>query len=175
MTEPIFFEIPIYRVPQSKHTAEQQLEKEKLAKPENKLIAPESYKSAEAFFERELWYPWRYNEIIGYLDLFIMGTQFRADYWKVKKQRYNRGITAKKFLYWGKAIEKQIPQIANSAEIYQLMKDAISESNKRDFNNFYFDMSVFNVIGLFVDWKDLSKKLNSFSYPQFRQAYFNAK
>ncbi|MEO7215536.1 hypothetical protein [Mucilaginibacter sp.] len=71
MTEPIFFEIPIYRVPQSKHTQEQEQEKIKVAKPENKLIAPESFRSAEAYFDREMWYPWRYNEIVGYLDLYI--------------------------------------------------------------------------------------------------------
>lgn len=175
MTEPIFFEIPIYRINQAKHTIEQEEELKKVADPQIKATAPESYKSAENYFHRELWYPWRYNEVIGYLNLFIMGTQFRADYWKVKKQRYNRGITAKKFQYWGKAIEKQIPKNATSEEIFQVMKDAITECQKTDFKQFHFDLSVFNVIGLFVNWKELTKRLNSFTYPEFRQAFFDSK
>jgi hypothetical protein len=175
MTEPIFFEIPIYRNSLNKHTAEQQAEKDAFAKPENKLIAPESYKSMENYFHMELWYPWRYNEVIGYLNLFIMGNQFRADYWKVKKRRFNRGITKKKFMYYGKAIEKNIPKNATSEQIFELMKIAIIECNKHDFKNFHVDLSTFNVMGAFVDWKELTSKLNSFVYPDLRQTYFDKK
>ena len=173
MTEPFFFEIPIYRCTSKDHSSLMEKERDKAADPEIKDIAPESYKNAKDYFDRHLWYGWRYNEIIGSLNLYIMGSQFRADYWLVKKQRFNSGITKKNFAYAGKAFEKSIPRNLTSAEIYKFILETLEHvSQSKEFKRFHFDLTTFKVMGEFVDWALLTEKLNSFAFPERRRKYF---
>lgn len=173
MTEPFFFEIPIYRCRQSAHTAMMKQEEEKIANPAYKDVAPESYQNAYRFFHKSLWYGWRYNEVIGYLNLYIMGSQFRGDSWMVKKARFNKGIVKKKFEYIGKEFEKEIPRDLDSAGIYSFMMEVLAGVQKREFKKRQFDLKTFKVIAPFVDWKTLTQQLNSYSYPEHRRKYFD--
>jgi len=75
----------------------------------------------------------------------------------------------------GQPLEKSIPKNLSSSEIFELMTKAIVECNQRDFKRFHIDLSAFSVIGTFVDWKELTTKLNSFVYPELRQTYFDNK
>lgn len=158
MNEIIFFEIPIYRCSRKEHT--NYMEKEKL-KWEN----PDAFTSFS-------WFAWKYYEIIGYLNLSIFGTQFTCDTWLIDKKRIPKGITKKKFKLLGKTFEKNLPKNKTSKEIFDFINESLVEYNKSDFKKHYFDLRTFNAIGQFVDWLELTKKLNSFSNPDIRKKYF---
>ena len=172
MTEPTFFEIPIYRCTLNEHTAYMQIEESKIKEAVPSTLYPESAQAILNNFHASIWYPWKYNEIIGYLNLYIMGSQFRADLWLAKKLRYNRGITKKTFKYYGKALEKQMPRNKSSEEIFEFMLEELKKLNERDFRKHYFDLKTFKVIGKFINWIELIDKLNSYKYPEFRRSYF---
>ncbi len=87
MTEPIFFEIPIYHRSLSAHTSDMQAQEAKITKTVNKDLYPESFKALYNGFHAAIWYGWKYNEIVGYLNLYILGSQFRADIWFITKKR----------------------------------------------------------------------------------------
>jgi hypothetical protein len=134
--------------------------------------APESYQAAVNAFHNGMWYPWNYNEIVGYLNLYIMGTQFRADSWFITKKRINKGIIKKTFKYSGKEFEKYIPKEFSSREIFEFILKQINALNLKSYKRFHFDLRAFKVIGSFVNWTSLIDGLNSYKYPEFRKAYF---
>lgn len=172
MTEPIFFEIPIYRCSLSSHSTYMIKEEQKFAPNENKEKFPSSYNSAYNHFHKELWYAWKYNEIVGYLNLYIMGSQLRGDVWFINNQRINKGIIKKKFRLLGKSFEKQIPRSKSSSEIFEFIIDTLTSHNKLDYKKYHFDLKTIRVIGQFVDWVELTQKLNSYNYPEYRKHYF---
>ena len=55
------------------------LEEQKMAPLANKAMFPESCANAYNFFHKEKWLSWKYNEIIGFSNLYIMGLQLRGD------------------------------------------------------------------------------------------------
>lgn len=90
--EKYFFDIPIYRCTIDKHTDELDKEKQKHLQHLVDLHGPEvkdsrSYEWAEHYFDRERWYPWRYNEIIGWIRLYILGPQIRGELWFLKAKK----------------------------------------------------------------------------------------
>ena len=108
--ESIFFEIPVYRCTMISHSKYMDAEEQKTAPIGNKEQFPISYKSAYNFFHREKWYPWKFNKVVGYLNLYILGSQFRGEIWFVDNERINKGIIKKKFKLLGKSFEKEIPR-----------------------------------------------------------------
>ena len=150
------------------------LEELKIDESVPKELYPESHQSILNNFHSSLWYTWQYNEIIGYLNLYIMGSQFRADVFMVDKKRYNKGITKKKYKYFGKTLERHIPRNTSSENIFNFIIEELMNLNRREYKNFFFDLKTFKVIGNFINWRELVERLNSYKYPEFRKSYFES-
>lgn len=168
MTEPIFFEIPIYRCSLDSHTDEMKAQESNINMMVPKETSPESNQAMLDNFHNSIWYAWKYNEIVGYLNLFIFGTQFRVDIWFINKRRINKGIVKKRFIYSGKAMEKAISSKKPSIEIFHFVIEQLENLNKRDYRKYTFDLTTFKTVGVFIDWVHLVDKLNSFKYPVSR-------
>lgn len=166
MTEPYFFEIPIYRCSQSTHTNEMKDAEEKMVKEINHFNSKSHEERMRNHFHSDKWYPWRYNEVIGWLCLYIMGSQFRGEIWFESSKRINKGVRKKKFLWMGKAFEHNIQNQTNSDEIYSEFIQILEELNLNDkfFKKRHLDLNVFKVTGRFINWVELIDKLNSFKY-----------
>jgi hypothetical protein len=167
MTEPYYFEIPIYRCNQDTHTKEMESQLKEYTNEEIKEVAPESYQHWINYFHRSMWYPWKFNEAIGWICLYIFGSQIRGDYFLITSKRIGKGTRNKRFKFYGKAFEHSLPRNLSSSEIYQEITIALNMLKKnRPFKNRYLDLSSFETIGQFVDWVSLVDKLNSFKYPR---------
>lgn len=153
MNEPVFFEVPIYRCSKSDHSDYMKSEEQKWESPDN--------------FHQFKWYPWKYNEIIGYLNLHIMGSQFRSDVWFIERKRIDKGLVKKKFKLLGKASEKEIPKGKSSSQIFNFVIENLEQLNKtKEYKKYHFDLKTLKVAGQFIDWVELTSKLNSFAYPK---------
>ena len=99
MIEPIVFEIPIYRCSSEHHAQDLQKIREKnyleFAGPQNIL----EFQDFKYFIENAFCYSWKYNEIVGYLNIYFLGSQFRIEYYYVQNKRINKGIRKKKIIY----------------------------------------------------------------------------
>lgn len=168
MIEPYYFEIPIYRCDLGTHTKEMKAKEKEFTIEEYKDSAPISYQNMIDHFHRDIWYPWKYNEVIGWICLYIMGTQIRGDYYFTSAKRIGKGIRKKRFNYYGKAFEHSLTRNLSSNEIYQEIINELEHLNKnnKSFKNRHIDLKSFKIIGEFVDWKLLVDKLNSFKYPR---------
>ncbi len=169
ITEPIFFEIPIYRVNGKNHG----IQIVRAAKNVVSKLLVELDSETHSLIQDHMAYSWKYNEVVGYLNLYILGGQFRVEAWMVNKRRINSGIIKKDFRYRGKFLEKSIPQGKTSVELFEFILEQLSILNKRDFGRFFFDLSTFKLVGQFVNWNDLTEKLNLYEYPEIRRKYFD--
>ncbi len=150
-----FLDLPIYRLSLDQHTAELKAEKKKTLAPlrKHKKSAPESYAHADAWFDRYSWYPWRYNEIIGWLRLYALGTQIRGELWGVKAKRITRKMR-KKFFYVGKAFEVSFRNDDSDARIAREVAKKLKEfSRESSMRKRTLDLECFHTVAPALYWR----------------------
>jgi hypothetical protein len=113
-----FFEVPIYRCSPGQHRIETDREKARYLAPieHEKESNPENYAFAERRFDKHTRYAWDFNEIVGYLRLYPLGTQIRGELWLMDAIRIRRG-TKKKIRWVGKAFELGCKQAESNSDI----------------------------------------------------------
>lgn len=116
------------------------------------------------------YYQFEYNEVIGWIRLYIFGTQIRGHYFFESdpknpdswKKRINKGIRKKKFVgFENKAFELSVYKEQNSQEIFNALLQELKQLNKNEkpFIKHYFDLEQLKNIGQFVDWRMLVSDL----------------
>ncbi|WP_292996588.1 hypothetical protein [Nitrosomonas sp.] len=101
---------------------------------------------------REFGGPWKYNEIIGYLRLYLFGNQIRIEYWQVQVKRI---VKSRKKLF-GCTSAKVIDEVAvkdlNKNNEIKLAIEAAIKSCEIKFKKRHLDLHHFNLIKDYVDW-----------------------
>jgi hypothetical protein len=149
--EKYFFEIPIYRRNEKRHD-------EIMMNKKNKMLF--QYKTIDntehitSVFKDFIYYNWRYNDIVGWISLFVFGEQIRGDYYllfSIKKRK------TKKIEWVGNAFESGVYKDLNNIQIFgQLSNDIVSQCKEVYFlKNKHIDLSAFNVWGKYVNWIQL--------------------
>ncbi|MEI6711876.1 MAG: hypothetical protein WCK88_07015 [bacterium] len=156
-----FFSIPIYRCSEKQYLKELEEERERLRKF-FKSSLPETLKNTYdvgPLVERSLnWKCWKYNEIIGFIELYILGSQIRGSLFFIESKRIRKDIKKKKIVYLGKVFESSIHNLY-SIDIFKLLMEELNRvqiSNSK-LKNRYVDVSGIMKIGPHVDWKELVK------------------
>lgn len=152
-----FLDLPIYRLTLDQHTAALEEAKKKYLAPleAQKEAAPESYVHADRWFDAYHWYPWRYNEIIGWLRLYALGTQIRGELWFVKAKRITQGMR-KRFFYVGKAFESSFRETHSNEQIANGVEKAIRQFlQERRMKRRALDLECFEVAASVLNWRVL--------------------
>jgi hypothetical protein len=156
-----FFEIPIYRCSLEEHSKELENEKEAYVKRNNWTNEDSLAIRFTRLFEEREWYPWRYNEIIGWVRIFRLGSQIRGELWGVS-QRVSRKLVKKKFFYIGKLFEYSIAfKLKNltNKRITQIVKDEIKSGLVGSkFERYHVDWENYERITRYFSWKDAMKR-----------------
>jgi len=99
--------------------------------------------------------PWNYNEIIGFLRLHFLGSQVRAEYWRVDVKRIVRSRT-KIFVPWAHKLvpEKELPMSGTSEEIFRAVTGHV-EDCKRSLRDRHVDATTLESLGPYIDWRAL--------------------
>ena len=99
---------------------------------------------------------WRYNEVIGYVRLHLLGSQVRGAYWRVDAKRIVR--TRKKIIEepwdWKLAPETELPTKGSNNEIYLAILEHVEDCSK-ELKKRYLDTEQLTTIGPYVDWRAL--------------------
>jgi len=159
--EKYFFDIPIYRSSIEKHT--QELDDDKNKRLQNivdihgsDVIHSESYKWIGDHFDRTQWYPWRYNEVIGWIRLYRLGSQVRGELWFTNAKKIRRDLKRKRIFYIGKAFERYLHKNMSSNEIFETICSELEYQKKQPpMKGRYLDMNMFLRTGRFINWKEL--------------------
>lgn len=158
-TERHLFEIPIYRCPISKHTEE--LEARRSAwmalshSSGNPSFASESFATPERYWEYHRWYPWRYNEIIGWLRLLRFGTQIQGELWFSSAKRIGPQPT-KPMFFQGKAFEVEFDSRQTNPEIFSRLKLSIELFQKtKAMRGRFLDLECFSALSPSISWRHI--------------------
>jgi len=159
MYGPIFFEIPVYRLSEEKYNKNMD---------EHIKKHPLFQKDRDDFYERnphqethDMEYVknkfggiWRYNEIIGYIQLYISGNQILGKYFENDTERQIK-TRRKRFKYISPKLAPEIdlPLEGNNKAIYEEIYKYIKNCKKELPPIRFIDMSVFEKIGPYVEWR----------------------
>jgi len=157
-------EIPICRCTVEQHTKEMKMAKEHYLGFAGKSGEPhlaKHRKRLELRFEAVEWYPWQYNEVIGWIEVHTFGSQIRGDLWLVK-QRVSRTLKHKTFYCLGKLFEYSCllknDDTLTSALIHADLKRTITAMlAEADLDKYHTDFRFFDSFGKLIDWKALLK------------------
>lgn len=160
-----FIDIPVYRISLEKYQQDRDkyIEEQMYGKPpdidyemkEFHKRNPEMKKQ----FEQHLWQryggSWHFNEIIGWIQLYFLGSQIRGVY---------SSVTAKKIMRTRKKIyefktdkivsEMDIPPSASNPEIFKIVQSYLAECRKV-LRRRHLDTSRLEIIGPYLDWRGL--------------------
>lgn len=166
--EPVFFEIPIYSETSISFKKKRNKNVNNRLNQFKEYEGEDFYKNIKNIYFKPYDYCRKYNRIIGFLNLYIFGDELRADLYEIKHSRIPLTIFKKEFIFKGKVLESTIIRSKDSNEIYNFIIKTLEDLNKIEFPNRYFDLSSFKTIGKFVNWVELTDKLNPFKYPRFK-------
>lgn len=157
-----FLDLPVYRLPEDRYYKERDDYVDRVmirSKPSLNTSTAERMSQQDEAMRSRLFDSyggaWRYNEIIGYVRLHLLGTQIRGEYWRVNKKRVVR--TRNKVLeFWGwkLAPETDLPHFGTNAEIYQVILEHVDDC-KRELKAHYLDSDQLTSLGPYIDWRAL--------------------
>jgi len=150
-----FFEIPVYRLSQKDY----HIETEKIIfkatevfrkRNTNENILKEICKSFSYSIPQ-----WEFNDRIGYLKLYFLSTQLRAEYHAVKAKKIFRSKQKTfEFKTHKLCAETEIKSNLSNIEIYNLILKHLQNCQK-ELQNRYIDIEQFTQIAPFINWNDL--------------------
>lgn len=156
-TDHYFFDIPIYRCSPDQHESWLAEEKRENLQPfeETRDTAPESLVIAKQWFDEWHWYPWRYNETVGWLRLYALGAQIRADLWYVKAKRVVRE-TRKRIFFVGKEFEISFRLTDPDTEIGIAVLKRLHDLKRQSlFRKRFIELECFEVVARHLKWNEL--------------------
>ena len=165
LAEKYFFEIAVYRNSEDEFNSDlekaRKKHKERLSSELGILPETETYKrSVEAFTGQ--YGSWRYNQVIGWIRLYSLGTQIRGEYWFVKAKRIHRNMKDRYFFNHGKAFEINLSQHDSSEEIFLQVSNQLENlKQEKPFKGRHIDLEAFLTAGVYMNWR----RLLGFKYP----------
>lgn len=99
--------------------------------------------------------PWRFNQVIGWVRLYKLGSQLRGESWFMNAKRAGRQVSRKQFSLHGKAFELHIWPEQTSKQIFEAIVQDLRRFEKDSSRRIFLDLECFESIGSFVDWRKL--------------------
>lgn len=148
-----FYDIPVYRL------AEKRYYQEMHAYLDHAVSggSASSNSALRDHLERTYGGCWRFNEVVGYIRLFFLGSQVRGEYMAVGKKRIVR--TRKKVfecITLKRAPEADLPYPYTNPGIYDAILGYLDDCRK-ELPGRYVDTALFEAIGRHVDWIGLMR------------------
>ncbi|HEY0244977.1 MAG TPA: hypothetical protein VGC01_05395 [Mucilaginibacter sp.] len=163
------FEIPVYRVSPTVFEKELNAKADKymLANPlssyeqyHDKKTAKDKFDALRQWYKSHVGYPWKFNEIIGYVLLNIDRDIFSGELFLNEKKRIFQNSSGK-IVYKTEAFRFDVIHSMTNKEIFHKILSELQSLNTKDNTRGRFiDTNRFETIGKFVNWRSLFTELN---------------
>lgn len=159
-----FLLLPVYRLDQKKYYAELEADFEKqcsqawdeqFRQSNPALVAGWKSRHHDSYGGN-----WEFNEIVGYIKLYFMGTQVRGEYWSTIPKRKIR-TRKKQFEYKTHklATENEI-RVKTNEGILSAVSEYISDC-QRELKGRHVDLREFEALKNHMDWASIFKSINT--------------
>ncbi|ESQ90250.1 hypothetical protein [Asticcacaulis benevestitus] len=158
-----FYDLPVYRLSEEKYYELANQELDARDQKQQAILAPhpvpDSYRSRIEQHRYDKYGPWRFNEILGYIRLFFLGSQIRGEYFSAEKQQNRLSRSGKVFTYRTLKLAPEITiyplDAMSDADIYAAVQAYISDCKKELTRERVIDDSLLEAIAPFVKWREL--------------------
>ena len=158
-----FYDIPVYRIPEDRYYRERDAYIDSVLFPPNSASSPmlrqreQEQPNINARMREHLAESyggcWLFNEIVGYLRLYFLGTQVRGEYYAPNRKRIVRSRTrVLDFQTWKLAPEVDIPLPITSVGVLEAVREYIKDC-KRELPKRFIDDTLFEATCDHTDWK----------------------
>ena len=161
-----FMVIPVYRIPEDNYFSKMGEDFEKIIsnswdesfRQSNPDLVDNWKRSHRSSYGGD----WEFNEIIGHIKLFFMGSQVRGEYWSTKPQRKVR-TRKKEFEFKAHKLvaESEIWNKTNEG-ILSAVEEYLSRCEKK-LKNRHIDLREFESLKDHIDWLSVHKTENEFA------------
>lgn len=160
--ERYFFEIAIYRTSREqfnkKYDSDLQLYLEQFQKlsgfTRDPVIDNTRIHDKQYFWEN-YGGPWQYNQVIGWVRLYVLGSQLRGDLWMMTGKRLHRK-SRNQIRHVGKAFEIDFTPDESSAQIRSKLEQELERLQKEWCKKKRFlDLECFRCLAPCIDWRKL--------------------
>lgn len=161
-----FMVIPVYRLPEDKYFLQMEEDFENMISKswddDFRQNNPELVANWKRSHRSSYGGCWEFNEIIGYIKLFFMGSQVRGEYWSTKPRRKIRTRRKEFELKAHKlAAESEIWDKSNEG-ILSAIEEYLSRCN-RELKNRHLDLREYESLKNHINWVSVHKAQNVFS------------
>ena len=147
------YDVAVYRLREADYYAQRDAHVEQVLGANR--ATPEADSAFRAHVEKSYGGPWRFNEIVGYIRLFLLGSQVRGEYFRVDARRIVRTRRKTLWLVAHKlAPEQEIPSGATSAQVLAAIRQYLDMCGK-EIPGRHMDLATFDAIAPHVDWRSL--------------------
>lgn len=157
------FDIPIYRLSFNDYVKERNSQEAKYIERQlqySSLEMNEEQLEAECNYHSNCWYHqffwcWKYNEVIGWISLYITISQIRGDLYMAKGERFS-GRSKKQFELRETIIKCEVTKFDTDNDIYKELLEELRDTQKENWmRNYVLDIGPFLAIGPHVKWRDV--------------------
>lgn len=157
-----FFEIPIYRISQERFNQKYDNDlqryweqfKELSGHAHNDIPKTTRLNSEQSFWETYCG-PWRYNQVFGWMRLYILGSQVRGDLWRMVGKRFHRK-TRNQIRPLGKAFEIDFFSDESSEQILAKVEQKLEQFQKKwRKKKRVLDLECFRTLSSCINWRKL--------------------
>jgi hypothetical protein len=153
-----FLDLPVYRVTSQEHSQRLADDLRQHMRQAEESTPPQLF---DPDFHKRLWeqaqsYPWRFNEIVGWIGLYTFGgTQIRGDLsFTTQRRLMPRG--RKDFRYVRDLFRIEVHEDEDSASIYSRLRSALDQAASTErLRRRFVDISALDAIGQCLDWRQL--------------------
>ena len=154
--------IPIYRCDSKQHSKEMKNAKKKYWESCFKYGDKDFIEKMSIEFDKGKWFPWQYNEVVGWLQINLNNSKLIAELWFVEN-RISKQLRNKRILCQGKAFECFLHGVNENSRIveiiYSSLIDWIKTSNR--IKKRYIDVEDVRFKMSLIDWIKAIKLLTS--------------
>lgn len=148
-----FYDVPVYRLLEERYYAERDAHLK--AELEWAGIPPGKNLALEEHILDRYGGPWEFNETVGYIRLYFLGSQVRGEWVTTRAKKI---VRSRKNVFWLRwhtlAPEADIPSGATSEEIFKVILGYV-EDCRRALKGRFIDARLLAYVGRHVDWKVL--------------------
>lgn len=160
-----FFDVPVYRLCEERYYRDMEQHIDNVMfPPEDQLsnalremdrINPSENDAARGHVATKYGGSWQFNEIVGYIRLFFLGSQVRGEYYASGQKRIcrtRRKIFQLKSLNLAPEIE--IGDLTSNVAILDAVLEYLSHCRK-ELKGRYVDSELLDNLGPFIDWQSV--------------------
>jgi len=99
--------------------------------------------------------PWHYNQVIGWIRLYVLGSQLRGDLWRMTGKRFNRK-SRNQIRLLGKVFKINFTRDESSEQIRVKIEQELERlKNKWCKKKRFLDLQCFQTLASCIDWRKL--------------------